>query len=266
MELDPLILSYYEKGEEADRLYGGFPSGPLEFARTKEILERYLSPPPLDILDVGGGPGVYAAWLAEQGYRVMLIDPVPLHVEQARSAHEGIDAEVGDARELRQGNSMMDAVLLLGPLYHLVERGDRVLAIREAGRVLRPGGVLFVAVISRFAALLDLLLRADRIHEPEVQRIVEVAVDTGVFEGAHDGLFTTAYFHLPRELRDEMSEAGFEEPEILQIEGPGGFVSDFAERWADEARREALLATARLVEREPEMLGAGAHLMGVARR
>lgn len=154
MELDPEIRDYYNRGEEADRLAGGFPAGPLERARTEEILQRYLPEPPSDILDVGGGPGVYAAWLADLGYRVHLVEPVPLHVEQAKAAHDDVTAELGDARALSQPDASVDVVLLLGPLYHLVERGDRILALEEAARVLRPGGLLFAAAISRFAALL----------------------------------------------------------------------------------------------------------------
>ncbi|MPZ69450.1 MAG: methyltransferase domain-containing protein [Actinobacteria bacterium] len=266
MELDPSIRTYYDRGKEADRLSGGFPSGPLELARTKEILERHLPPPPADVLDVGGGPGVYAAWLADRGYRVHLIDPVPLHVEQAAAAHGEVTAEVGDARALRGADGSADAVLLLGPMYHLVERDDRILALREAARVLRPGGLMFAAAISRFAALMDLLVRLDRLHEPEIATMVERSVTTGVFEGPGEAeLFTTSYFHLPRELAAEVTAAGFAAPDLLQIEGPGFLVPDFENRWADENRREAMLQAARWVENEPEMLAASSHLMAVAR-
>jgi 2-polyprenyl-3-methyl-5-hydroxy-6-metoxy-1,4-benzoquinol methylase len=84
--LAPEILDYYERGSEVNRLKRGSPSGPLEFLRTKEVVLRFLKPAPLDILDVGGGAGVHAAWLAERGDRVRLVDPIPLHVEQAREA------------------------------------------------------------------------------------------------------------------------------------------------------------------------------------
>ena len=82
MELDADILEYYDRGDEQDRLTA---ANRLELLRTQELLERSLPPAPAAILDVGGGPGVYAAWLAERGYDVVLIDPVPLHVEQARA-------------------------------------------------------------------------------------------------------------------------------------------------------------------------------------
>jgi len=266
MELDPAIRTYYERGEEADRLVGGFPSGPLELERTKEIIGRYLWTESLDVLDVGGGPGAYAAWLASLGHRVHLIDPIPLHVEQARAAHGDVSAELGDARSLEREDSSADLILLLGPLYHLIDREDRLGTLREAHRVLRPEGTLFAAGISRYAALLDLLLRLDRLHEPDVSRIVDHAVRTGVFGGpGREGLFTTSYFHLPRELRDEVLAAGFAKAHVLSVEGPGCWLPDFEERWSNPPRREAILAAARAVENDPEMLAASSHLLAIAR-
>jgi SAM-dependent methyltransferase len=240
-------------------------TGPLEFARTTQLLERFLPPAPVDVLDVGGGPGAYAAWLCERGYRVHVVDPIPLHVEQAVAAHPGVTAEVGDARDLEQGSGSVEAVLLLGPLYHLVERADRLLALSEARRVLRPGGVLIAAAISRFAGLLD-LLAGELLHEPDMRPLVAAALESGAFKGGADRLFTTAYFHLPRDLRAEVVEAGFSAVQILNVEGPGFLVADFERRWADPAQRETMLWAAEVVESEPEMLAASSHLLAVARK
>lgn len=262
-DLRPEILAFYELGGEAERLSLGRMVGPLEFERTIELIGRYLTPAPLDVLDVGGGPGRYGAWLVARGDRVLLVDPVPLHVEQAREL--SVTAEVGDARRLRQADTSFDVVLLMGPLYHLPDASERAQALWEARRVLRPGGRLVATAISRYAALLDLLIRLDRLHEPGVLAIVQDAVRTGVFDGGPTGLFTTAFFHLPAQLREEVVAAGFEQVEILNIEGPGFLVGDFDARWADPARREAMLAAARVVESDPELLGAASHLMAVAR-
>lgn len=265
-ELDPEVLAYYERGEEVHRLSGGMPSGPLELARTKEILLRHLPPPPLEILDVGGGPGVHAVWLAERGDHVHVVEPVPLHIEQASAAHPRITAELGDARQLSGDNDSVDAVLLMGPLYHLEELADRRAALAEALRVLQPRGHLFAAAISRFAALFDILVRLNRLHEPEVLRIVEESVKTGRFNGPGEaGLFTKAYFHLPRELLHEVTRAGFERAEVLSVEGPGYLVPGLDTEWSDPLRREALLSAARLVESEPELLAASSHLLCVAK-
>ena len=104
------------------------------------------------------GPGAYAFWLAEKLYNVHFMDVVPLHVEQAKAAdNDGILASIqqGDARSLDFEPDSMDAVLLLGPLYHLPEQSDRIRALKQSRRVLKKGGLAFCAVISRFAPLLD---------------------------------------------------------------------------------------------------------------
>src|SRR5262244_2098789 len=133
------VAAYYAQGIERDRLTAG--QGALELARTQALLERYLPAPPAVVADIGGGPGRYAVWLAQRGYRVHLVDPVPLHVEQARAAARGrpgatlASAEVGDARALQLAEASVNAVLLLGPLYHLRKRADRLQALAEARRV-----------------------------------------------------------------------------------------------------------------------------------
>ena len=156
------IEAHYLQGGESQRLSNEW--GELERLRTLEILARHLPSAPAVIVDVGGGAGAYAFPLAKQGYEIHLIDPVELHLEQARSyaRKSGVtlaSVTQGDARQLDFPASSADAVLLLGPLYHLVERSDRLLALLEARRILRPRGFLFAASISRFASLIDGLSR-----------------------------------------------------------------------------------------------------------
>jgi SAM-dependent methyltransferase len=203
------MLEFYERGLEADRLVMS-GAGLLEFERTQEIVLRHLPPPPAVIADIGGGPGRYALWLARLGYRVVHRDVVPLHVEQlaatavAEPGPPGIDSAVGDARSLDLTDASVDAVLLLGPLYHLTRRADRIQALREAGRVVRPGGPVCGAAISRWAARYDGVLR-QRLHEqvPEMLAAMAPLERTGVIPPLGPGWFT-AYTHRPGQLRVEL--------------------------------------------------------------
>lgn len=259
--MDDAILEHYGEGIERDRFAGGYSR--IEFIRTKELLERFLPAAPASVLDVGGGPGAYAAWLAERGYRVHLVDPVPLHVEQA-TERSGFTAALGDARRLDEPDSSYDAVLLLGPLYHLTERVERVGALAEACRVLRPGGVVAAAAISRFASLLD-GLKYDRLGDAAFRTIVE----RDLAEGQHRNpdrrpeWFTTAYFHRPDELEAELGDAGLATEGTFGVEGPGWLLRNL---WDDERQRESVLFAARAVERDPGLIGLSAHLLAVARR
>ncbi|MBB4664443.1 class I SAM-dependent methyltransferase [Conexibacter arvalis] len=270
-QLDPEILTHYELGLEHARLE---TVSRIEGVRTRELLQRLLPAPPAVVLDVGGGAGVHALPLARDGYEVHLLDAVPLHVEQARAASAAQEADgddglasarAGDARALPWEDGSADAVLLLGPLYHLDGDG-RAAALAEARRVLRPRGVLLAAAVSRFASTLD-GIHARALADPVFAGMCAHTVATGEHRNL-DGRaewFTTAHFHHPDELWDEVAVAGFEVDGVIAIEGPASFVRDEGWWLDDPERRERLLEAVRRVEREPSVLGASAHLLAVGR-
>ena len=258
---------HYERGLEADRL--AEPRGQLEFERTKEIILRHLPPPPAVVADIGGGPGRYARWLAELGYRVVHRDLTPLHVAQLRQAAGGngrIETAVGDARQLDLASESADAVLLLGPLYHLDRRPDRLRALAEAQRVLRAGGPVFTAAISRWALRMDGVLRL-RFYEtlPAAESSLAAVERTGRLPPLHPGSFC-GYTHRPGQLKAEIAASGLQVIDLVGVEGPAYLLADLAERLADEAGRRVVLETARALERVPELLGIGTHLLATARR
>jgi ubiquinone/menaquinone biosynthesis C-methylase UbiE len=265
------IIAYYEGADEASRLSAGWFQ--LEQARTRELILRHLPPAPAKVIDIGGGAGVYACWLASRGYEVHLIDAVAKHVEQARAASEKqphrrlASVEIGDARRLPHADNSADAALLLGPLYHLVEREDRLACLREARRVLRPGGLLWGSGISRFASLFDSLSNGF-FTDPAFAPIVERDLDDGQHRNPtfNPIYFTDAYFHRPGELSRELLAAGFQIVELVAIEGPGWIARDFERVWNDPVQRERMLATVRKVEREPSILGATSHIMAIGRK
>jgi ubiquinone/menaquinone biosynthesis C-methylase UbiE len=256
------IQGHYLLGLERDRLSSD--EGELERVRTQDILARYLPPAPAIVLDVGGGAGAYAFPLAEVGYQVHLLDPIQLHLEQAHGHSErtGIklaSINLGDACKLGAKSVVINAVLLLGPLYHLVDHFDRLAALREAYRVLRPGGVLFAAGVSRFASLIEGLSRG-YFDDPEFRRIVAADLASGQHRNPtnNPAYFTTAYFHRPEELATEVREAGFTSVRVLAIEGPAWSAPHFGEVWADSNERQSLLQLLSLIEEEPSIIGSSA--------
>ena len=158
-------------------------------------------------------------------------------------------------------------VLLLGPLYHLIESEDRQRALAEARRVLRHGGVLVAAGISRWASTLDGLSR-ELLLDKDFASIVERDLRDGHHQNPTDRLdyFTTAYFHQPEELGNEVTEAGLKVEGLYGVEGPGWILGDFGDRWNDPRRRGILVDVARKLESEPTVIGASAHLIVVGRK
>jgi ubiquinone/menaquinone biosynthesis C-methylase UbiE len=265
------VLRHYTGGDERDRLSRGI--GRIEQLHTTELLHRWLPAPPAIILDVGGGAGRYAIPLAGRGYHVHLIDPVTLHAQQAATDSRANPATrlastlVADAQALPFTDRAADVVLLLGPLYHLTGRDRRLTALREAYRVLRPGGVLVAAAISRWASTAD-GFTAGYLADPEFARIVEHDITTGIHRNptCRPEWFTTAYFHRPEELQNELRDAGFTTDGPVPIEGLGTFAATPDTLLADAEHQQRILDAIRRTENEPALLGASAHLAIMGRK
>ena len=261
-ESDPTMIAHYETGAELGRLES---RNALEFERSKVILTERL-PPDGRIIDVGGGPGTYAAWFASRGYQVDLIDPVPLHVELARKASAAgapFSAQIGDARQLPFGDAIADGVVMMGPLFHLVTAEDRRRALREAFRVLRPGGVIAASAMGRFF-LFGHAVAQNTIREPAALNRVLSIVATGDRPGQW-GPFP-AFAHRPGELESEMRRAGFEDVVVVAIESFFHLLGDIEGRMADEGSRVALFELLSRCETDPDLVGLSGHLMGIGRR
>jgi len=261
------VLAYYDRYAEEERLSSG--AFQLEFERTKQILTRVLPMPPARVLDVGGAAGTYSLWLASRGYETHLVDASERLVNEARRRSQGAGRPVAslqtaDARRLPHPDASMAAVLVMGPLYHLTEREDRLQALREARRVLARPGVLVAAAISRYASSLDGLVRG-LLRDPAFVAIRDRDLREGQHRNETDRLdyFTTAYFHRPEELPEELGDAGFSSVRVLGVEGPAGFLPDFEPRWANPVTRADIIELAGLLEAEPSIVGMSAHLLAI---
>jgi SAM-dependent methyltransferase len=261
----PGVVQHYESIREEDRISAGLNQ--LELLRTQEILMRYLPAAPATVLDVGGATGVHARWLAEAGFRVHIVDVAPRHVAKAQGdlGALGVTAEVGDARRLAADKATYDVALFFGPMYHLPDRADRLAAFGEARRIVRPGGLIAVAAISRFASLFDGLTR-EFLFDPEFQEVVVTDLEDGLHENPQNrkGWFTTAYFHLASDLRVEAEEAGLRVDDVFGVEGLAGWMPHLAARWETEDGQRTILDAARAIETEPSLQGLSAHLLLIA--
>jgi 2-polyprenyl-3-methyl-5-hydroxy-6-metoxy-1,4-benzoquinol methylase len=259
---DDEVLHHYRSTDEDGRLRTG--ASQIEFLRTKEVLLRHLPPSPARILDVGGATGIYSQWLAELGYQVSLIDLSAQHVESAKAALSplGVAVEQGDARSLSAASASFDAVLLMGPLYHLQDPAHRLEAWRETRRVLRPGGIVAGAAINRFATLLDGLAKG-YFFNSDFRRIVHHDLATGMHLNPtrRPEWFTTAYLHRPEELAAEAETAGISVRELVGLEGLSRWLPFDETRWSAPEGRENILEGARLMEHEPTLAGLSAHLL-----
>ena len=238
----------------------------LEKLRSQEIILRYLKPS-TTIADIGGATGAYSFWLHDMGHRVHLVDAAEFHIEAATkiSITENkplASIALGDARQLPYDDEQFDLVLLFGPLYHLQEKTDRIKCIADAKRVLKKGGAILAATISRHASLFDGFWQGF-IDDPAFENILKQDLEDGNHFNPvnHPMYFTDAHFHTQKEIEEEFTAAGFTEFNTIAIEGFGWLTPDFMKRWSDEGERNKMLEYVRRTENDPIMIGISAHVM-----
>jgi SAM-dependent methyltransferase len=248
--------------------------GALEYAITRRALSTYL-PPEARILDIGGGPGRYAIWLAQQRHRVVLADLSPEllsiarhKIEQAKVGAAIEDIVLADARDLsRWADDSFDAALSLGPFYHLPDAEERQRSAQEMARVLRPGGLAFVALMPRYTFLRRTLAIPDERHHLAQPSFVARLMEEGVFLNDVPGRFTNGYGVRPQEVAPFFESQGFETLVLLAAES---IVPDIQEmlfelEQADPATYEAAFDLIWRAASDPCILGMASHLLYVSR-
>lgn len=265
-----IIKQFYSNEMEKDRL--DHELFKLEGIRTKTIIGGYLTKSKMSIADIGGGAGYYAFWLQAMGHEVTLVDLSPKNIELVSdyTKTSGIrltNFRQGDATQLNLPDEGFDLVLLLGPLYHLTDHNERIKALSEARRILKPGGFVLCAVISRYASLFDGFKR-DLVFDDHFVSLLNNDLETGVHLNATENpdYFTTAYFHTPGEIRDEIKESGLKLEKLSAVEGFGWIVDHIQFKVQDEKYMGKLNRFLDKLETNDDLMAMSHHIIGVGKR
>ena len=275
MDPDAVRAYYASFGEREWTRLENPDDGAVEFAVTCQALATYL-PPNARVLDIGGGPGRYTIWLAQRGHHVTLADLCPELLSIARTkigqavagamVEEVVEA---DARDLSHwADNSFDAVLSLGPFYHLPDPNDRRRAVSELRRVLRVGGTAFVALIPRYAFLRRTLAIPDERHHLAQPGFVERVLEEGVFINDVPGHFTEGYGVRPEEVSPFFERRGFTTLTMVAAEGIAAnsqvALSELAA--SDPCGYQAALEVIKRTASDPSILGMATHLLYVGKR
>lgn len=261
--INPEIEDFYATTSEEGRLQLGL--GPLEFERNKALISKYL-PKKGVIIDVGGGPGIYSEWLAGLGHDVYLIDPVEKHIKQANKrsakAKKQFKSLFAEARNLELEDNLADVVILHGPLYHLQAKTDRIAAIAEAKRVLKPNGIALGFAINHSASTIAALLNGF-IHNPEIFEMCKAELSGGIHTPPKNmpGVLPPAYFHRPNELKAEFEEAGFTYLGTYAVEGLIWMDKNYFQTRSDPQKKERIMELMQIMEKDPDLLSLSPHMM-----
>ena len=267
--IDHHIHDFYNQSSEETRLQIGL--GPLEFERNKELISRYLIRPNMAIADIGGGTGHYAKWLASLGHQVTLIDPVEKHITLAQKKAKGkgghFISKLGEARKVPIDDQTIDLVILHGPLYHLPRQQDRINALKEAKRIMKPGATILGFAITYAASSLAALC-SGAIHQKDIFEMCKNELTTGshIPPDHIKGMLVESFFHRPAQLEEEFITAGFQKVAHLAVEGIAWTSGTYFTDWATPDKRERLLELIRLTEADVELLCISPHMMFVAKK
>ncbi|CQR56711.1 class I SAM-dependent methyltransferase [Paenibacillus riograndensis] len=261
------IINYYDRYNEAARLTTDHARR-LEFITTTHFLDTYLKGDS-QILDLGAGAGIYTFYYAQKGHTVISTDLTPKHVEiiSQRASDEGyanITAAMADATDLsRYPDESFDAVLCLGPLYHLTDIPDQDTCIRECLRVLRPGGLLAAAYVNRLF-IYPHLVKSDPgfLDTRWIQTILE---EKQISSTEADCFWTDAFFHTPGEIEalieaygtQKLVHAASDGISILLRETLNGLTTEQFNIWVDYHLRTCT---------EPSILGMSNHGLYLCRK
>lgn len=242
----------------------------LERDITWRYLERYL-PASGRVLEVGTGTGHYTLELARRGYEVLAVDLAPELVRRvkervtAAGLQGRVEVSLADGRCLAGvAEDAFEAVLLMGPLYHLVRREERLLALQRARACLRTGGILFSAFLSRYGCLGDQLRKGAPRGEQyaEFESIVRCGCQPAR-RGQGQGF--RGYWATVEEIAPLHTEAGFEAIVVAGVE-PAISADDESYNRLEGRQREFWLDLLFRVSAEPSMVASSRHLLYVGRR
>ncbi len=275
--IDSNVLANYNAGKERNRLRKSI--GLIEFERTKELILANLPAPPAVVYDIGGAYGEYSWWLASLGYEVHLFDISKTNIDMSAelsSEYPGYSlksSEICDARSINRPDKSADAILLMGPLYHITEKEERIIAIKESYRLLKDSGVIFVSALGRYSCVLGNLPKYGVKHrwfeEKEFIEMISREINDGNHIAPKSGNFNgigTSHFHCLDELKCELALGGFPFTEVHGILGGAWLAPNIDELWKKPKSREALMTVVRLLDGREDIMLLSNHLLGIAKK
>lgn len=262
------VVQYYENNNEDSRLTSN-NARRIEFITSISVLDKYI-PKDSKILDVAAGTGVYAFYYAEKGHAVFAADITPKHVDiildkvKAQSKPLNIKAAVNDATDLSMFNEEeYDAILCLGPIYHLLDEADRKKCISECLRVLKPGGILAIAYVNRYYMLPHLVSRDKKFSKDSIMK--KILLQSCANAADEDSYWTDAYYSTPEEMEQLAENFNVEIIDHVATDGLSPMLRDMVDGM-DEQEYKVWTDYHMMTCREKSIMGISNHGLLICRK
>ncbi len=261
MERTEALKNYYETHEENSRLRSRH--GSVEFLTTVNYVEKYLKPG-MKILEIGAGTGIYSHYFAQNGYEVDAVEIMDCNIgvfKENTVPGEKVTITQGDAIDLSGfDDGVYDITLLLGPMYHLYTEEDKHSALREAIRVTKHGGVVFVSYCNNDMTVYGFLFGKEGIKDSSLHELIDFQ--------------TFALSSTPKEVfslyRKEDADALIKDFKVTRLHYVGTdmltkFIKDAVDGMDDNTFDIYLKYHLSICER-PDMAGATYHMLDILRK
>ncbi len=252
------IEKYYNKFNEHKRLTSRH--GIVEFTISMEFILKHLSligNKPLNILDVGAGTGRYSGYLNSLGHNVTAVELVKKNLSVLKQNYPNVTASLGNATNLKKFNdNSFDAVILFGPMYHLHQKEEQLMALAEAKRVVKSGGVIFVAYLLSSYAVVRHGFMDNTIHE-EIER-GKLDKNFNIISCEEDLYFYTNLNYI-NQLNNEVN---LKRLEIISPDGPTDYIRQHINKLSEQ-NFNIYLDFVRQNATNPHTIGASSHIVDI---
>lgn len=261
METKEILTNFYSNYDEDGRLRSRY--GMVEFLTTMRYIEKYLKPG-MRILEIGAGTGRYSHALAQKGYQVDAVELVEHNIEilkQKTMPGENVTVRQGNALDLRAfASETYDITLLLGPMYHLFTKADQLLALAEAVRVTKPGGIMFAAYCGNEATMIQYCFGRGMLREERYQKLV----DPVTFKASSD---PAELFQLYRseEIDELMADFPVERMHFVGTDMATNYMRQQIDEMEDDLYELYLKYHFSICERQ-DLVGASHHFLDISRK
>lgn len=253
-----LLEKYYNKFNEDKRLLSRH--GQVEFFVAMEYIKKYIADKQnLDIIDIGAGTGRYSVELAKFGHKLTAVELVNKNVSQIKLKSKDVIAKQGNALDLKFKDNSFDIALLFGPTYHLFSHEDKLKAINEAKRVLRPNGLLFIMYLTNEYAVITYAIK-----EGNLQKVLQENKLDENFNCVTTSEDLYSYVRL-EEINKLKDESQMTRLQIIGVDGATDYIRPYINKLSNEDFEIYKKYQLSICER-PELLGASSHIMDILKK
>lgn len=248
------LIKYYNKFNEDKRLT--HRHGIVEYITAKKYIDKYIKPNS-KIIDIGAGTGKYSIALYNEGHDVTAIELIKHNLMTLKKNCKEITSYQGNAINLsKEKDNTYDLVLLFGPLYHLINFEDKVKALKEAKRILKPNGIIMISYYMNEYAI-----------------IKHGFIENNILESKQNNEFDSTYHITPKDTDlysmvrlediDLLNKTvGLKRLEIISQDGPSDYIRPIINKMDNDTFNEYINYHLTICSR-PELLGASSHVLDI---